>query len=115
MLDTKAIRCLGSLRPPKCGGKPVPCNPLGAHFDAFVNFVPDRHNRRAIEAAIARRAGCRDDRGALLWGSPRQVGPSCGPSATRGCATWSSHPCPVLCPSVRPANGCGPPCGSPAA
>ncbi|ETZ97436.1 hypothetical protein I545_6819 [Mycobacterium kansasii 662] len=33
--------------------KPVPCTLSGPHFDAFVNFVPDRHNRRAIEAAIA--------------------------------------------------------------
>ncbi|WP_262490872.1 LLM class flavin-dependent oxidoreductase [Mycobacterium simiae] len=73
MLDTKAIRLLGLAAPADLWRQAGAVHPLGAHFDTFVDFVPDRHSRQAIEAAIAAVPDAVMTEGPLLWGTPQQV------------------------------------------
>lgn len=73
MLDTRAVRMLGLVAPADVWRQTGAVHPLGAHFDTFVDFVPDRHGRRAVEHAIAAVPDAVMTEGPLLWGTPRQV------------------------------------------
>ncbi|ARG55429.1 MULTISPECIES: LLM class flavin-dependent oxidoreductase [Mycobacterium] len=73
MLDTRAVRMLGLVAPADVWRQAGAVHPLGAHFDTFVDFVPDRHGRRAVEHAIAAVPDAVMTEGPLLWGTPRQV------------------------------------------
>ncbi|WP_090609942.1 LLM class flavin-dependent oxidoreductase [Mycobacterium lentiflavum] len=73
MLETKAIRLLGLGAPADVWRQAGAVHPLGEHFNALVDFVPDRHDRRTIEEAIAAVPDAVMTGGPLLWGTPEQV------------------------------------------
>ncbi len=73
MLETKAIRLLGLGAPADLWRQAGAVHPLGEHFNALVDFVPDRHDRRMIEEAIAAVPDAVMTEGPLLWGTPEQV------------------------------------------
>jgi phthiodiolone/phenolphthiodiolone dimycocerosates ketoreductase len=73
MLETKAIRLLGLGAPADLWRQAGAVHPLGEHFNALVDFVPDRHDRRTIEEAIAAVPDAVMTEGPLLWGTPQQV------------------------------------------
>jgi phthiodiolone/phenolphthiodiolone dimycocerosates ketoreductase len=73
MLKTKAIRLLGLGAPAQVWQRAGVAHPLGEHFNALVDFVPDRHDRAVIEQAIAAVPEAVMTDGPLLWGTPEQV------------------------------------------
>jgi phthiodiolone/phenolphthiodiolone dimycocerosates ketoreductase len=73
MLTTKAIRLLGLGAPPEVWRRAGATHPLGENFNAMADFVPDRHDRRVIEEAIAAVPDMVMTDGSLLWGTPDQV------------------------------------------
>ncbi len=73
MLKHKGIRLLGLGAPAEvwqCSGVP---HPLGEHFNALVDFVPDRHDRALIEDAVAAVPESVMTDGPLLWGTAERV------------------------------------------
>lgn len=73
MLRAKAIRLLGLGAPTEVWRRAGAVHPLGDDFDAPVDFVPDRHDRAQLEAAIAAVPDAVMTDGPLLWGTPEQV------------------------------------------
>jgi phthiodiolone/phenolphthiodiolone dimycocerosates ketoreductase len=73
MLDSRAIRAFALAAPAELWRKVGREHPLGAGFRGYVDIIPERYDRRTIEAAIAAvpRELVRD--GPLLWGTPEQV------------------------------------------
>jgi phthiodiolone/phenolphthiodiolone dimycocerosates ketoreductase len=73
MLDSKAIRAFALAAPAELWRNVGREHPLGAGFRGYVDIIPERYDRRTIEAAIAAvpRELVRD--GPLLWGTPEQV------------------------------------------
>jgi phthiodiolone/phenolphthiodiolone dimycocerosates ketoreductase len=73
MLETKAIRAFGLMAPADVWRRAGVVHPLGEHFNAVVDFVPDRYDRRMMEDAIAAVPEAVITEGPLLWGTPEQV------------------------------------------
>lgn len=73
MLETKAIRALGLATPVELWHKIGREHPLGEQFHRYVDFVPERYDRKTIEAAIAAVPLKLIQEGPLLWGTPEQV------------------------------------------
>ena len=73
MLETKAIRSLGLSAPAELWRKAGVEHPFGEHFRGYVDFVPERYDRRTIEEAIAAVPPGLLDEGTLMWGTPEQV------------------------------------------
>jgi len=73
MLDTKAIRSLGLMAPAEVWRQAGAVHPFGEHFNALVDFVPDRYDRQTMDAAIAAVPATLMAEGPLLWGTPKQV------------------------------------------
>ncbi|WP_235683607.1 LLM class flavin-dependent oxidoreductase [Mycolicibacterium fluoranthenivorans] len=73
MLETKAIRSLGLMAPAEVWRQAGAVHPFGEHFNALVEFVPDRYDRRTIDEAIAAVPAALMAEGPLLWGTPAQV------------------------------------------
>ena len=73
MLETKAVRLLGLGAPADLWRQAGAVHPLGEHFNALVDFVPDHYDRRAVEEAIAAVPDAVMTEGPLLWGTPEQV------------------------------------------
>ena len=73
MLNHRAIRLLGLGAPAAVWRRAGAVHPLGEDFNAIVDFVPDRHDRAVVEAAIAAVPEQVMTDGPLLWGTPAQV------------------------------------------
>ena len=73
MLHSKAIRLLGLGAPAEVWQRAGVRHPLGEDYNAIVDFVPDRHDRATVEAAIAAVPDAVMTEGPLLWGTPTQV------------------------------------------
>jgi phthiodiolone/phenolphthiodiolone dimycocerosates ketoreductase len=74
MLKTKAIRLLGLGAPADLWRQAGVVHPLGEHFNALVDFVPDHtYDRPTVEEAIAAVPDAVMTEGSLLWGTPEQV------------------------------------------
>lgn len=73
MLATKAIRSLGLMAPADVWRQAGAVHPFGEHFNALVDFVPDRYDRRTLDEAIAAVPAALMAEGPLLWGTPKQV------------------------------------------
>jgi phthiodiolone/phenolphthiodiolone dimycocerosates ketoreductase len=73
MLNTKVIRSLGLMAPPELWRQAGVAHPFGEHFNALVDFVPDRYDRNTLEDAIAAVPDAVMTEGPLLWGSPQQL------------------------------------------
>jgi len=73
MLRHRAIRLLGLGAPARVWERAGAVHPLGPDFNAIVDFVPDRHDPRLIEDAIATVPEEVMTEGSLLWGTPAQV------------------------------------------
>lgn len=73
MLRHKAIRLLGLGAPPQVWQRAGVQHPLGEHYDAIVEFVPDRHDPEFVKAAIDAVPDAVMTEGSLLWGTPEQV------------------------------------------
>jgi phthiodiolone/phenolphthiodiolone dimycocerosates ketoreductase len=73
MLETKAIRSLGLSASAEVWQKAGAEHPFGEHFRGYVDFLPERYDRRTIEEAIAAVPSGLVDEGPLLWGTPEQV------------------------------------------
>jgi len=73
MLNTKVIRALGLMAPPELWRQAGAAHPFGEHFNALVDFVPDRYDRQTLDEAIAAVPDAVMTDGPLLWGTPEQV------------------------------------------
>ncbi len=73
MLNTRAIRAFGLAAPAELWRKVGHEHPFGEHFRGYVDFVPERYDRRTLEEAIAAVPPELVDEGPLLWGTPEQV------------------------------------------
>lgn len=68
MLETRAIRAPADIWH-KVGAE----HPFGEHFRGYVDFVPERYDRRTIEEAIAAVPPGLVEEGPLMWGTPEQL------------------------------------------
>ena len=73
MLETKAIRAFGLAAPAELWRKVGAEHPFGEHFRGYVDFVPERYDRRTIEEAIAAVPPGLVEEGPLIWGTPEQL------------------------------------------
>jgi phthiodiolone/phenolphthiodiolone dimycocerosates ketoreductase len=73
MLETKAIRAFGLAAPADLWRKAGAEHPFGEHFRGYVDFVPDRYDRKTLEQAIAAVPPELAEEGPLMWGTPEQV------------------------------------------
>lgn len=73
MLKTKVIRALGLMAPADLWRQAGVVHPFGEHFNALVDFVPDRYDRSTMDEAIAAVPDDLIAEGPLLWGTPDQV------------------------------------------
>lgn len=73
MLETKALRAFGLAAPAELWRRTGAEHPFGEHFRGYVDFLPERYERRTIEEAIAAVQPGLVDEGPLLWGTPEQV------------------------------------------
>lgn len=73
MLQNRAIRLLGLGAPAQVWQRAGVQHPLGADYNAIVEFVPDRHDRAVVEEAINSVPDAVMTEGPLLWGTPAQV------------------------------------------
>jgi phthiodiolone/phenolphthiodiolone dimycocerosates ketoreductase len=48
-------------------------HPFGEHFRGYVDFVPERYDRKTLEQAIAAVSPELAEEGPLMWGTPEQV------------------------------------------
>jgi hypothetical protein len=113
MLETKVIRAFGLMASAELWRQSGAVHPFGEHFNALVDFVPDHYDRQRMDEAIAAVPAALMAEGPCCGVLPNKSWPSCGPSATRDCATWSSHPSQVWFPNTQPSMDFGPPGGSP--
>lgn len=72
MLDTRVIRYFGLLAPAELWRKVGRAHPFGDDFRGFIDFLPERHTRAELDAAIAEVPTELADQG-LIWGTPEQV------------------------------------------
>lgn len=73
MLETKAVRAFGLVAPAELWHSIGREHPLGAQFRGYVDFVPERYDRKTLEAAIAAVPPELIRESPLLWGTPEQV------------------------------------------
>jgi phthiodiolone/phenolphthiodiolone dimycocerosates ketoreductase len=73
MLETKAIRAFGLAAPAGLWRKVGAEHPFGDDFRGYVDFVPERYDRREIEDAIAAVPPGLVDEGPLMWGTSEQA------------------------------------------
>ena len=73
MLNTKAIRAFGLSAPAELWHRVGAEHPLGEEFRGYMDFVPERYDRKTIEEAIAAVPIKLLEEGPLLWGTPEQV------------------------------------------
>ena len=73
MLDSKVIRAFGLMAPADVWRRAGVTHPFGDHFNPLVDFVPDRYDRRMMDAAIAAVPREVLAGGPLLWGTPEHV------------------------------------------
>jgi phthiodiolone/phenolphthiodiolone dimycocerosates ketoreductase len=73
MLSTRVIRSLGLMASPELWRQAGTVHPFGADFNALVDFVPDRYDRKTMEAAIDAVPDAVMTQGPLMWGSPQQI------------------------------------------
>ncbi|HEU5440529.1 MAG TPA: LLM class flavin-dependent oxidoreductase [Ktedonobacterales bacterium] len=73
MLDTKVIRAFGLSAPAELWHKLGREHPFGERLRGYVDIVPERYDRKTIEAAIAAVPPELLQEGLLLWGTPEQV------------------------------------------
>lgn len=73
MLDTKAVRAFGLVAPAELWRKVGREHPLGAGFRGYLDFVPERYDRKTLDAAIAAVPPELLFESPLLWGTPEQV------------------------------------------
>ena len=73
MLNTKLVRYFYLLVPADVWRQAGSEHPLGKHFRGYVDFVPERYDRKTLEEAIAAVPNEVVTEGPLLWGTPEQV------------------------------------------
>lgn len=73
MLDTKLVRFFGLLLPADAWREAGREHPLGENFRGYVDFVPERYDRKTLEEAIAVVPPELAAQGPLMWGTPDQV------------------------------------------
>lgn len=73
MLDTKLMRFFGLLLPADVWRGAGSEHPFGEDFRGFVDFVPERYDRKTLEDAIAVVPTELVSEGPLMWGTPEQV------------------------------------------
>ena len=73
MLDTKLVRFFGLLLPPEAWQQAGSEHPFGDNFRGFVDFVPERYDRKTLEDAISVVPTELAVEGPLAWGTPEQV------------------------------------------
>jgi phthiodiolone/phenolphthiodiolone dimycocerosates ketoreductase len=73
MLETKAIRSFGLTAPAELWRKVGLEHPFGEHFRGYVDFVPERYDRRTIEEAISAVPPGLVEEGPLMWGTLEQL------------------------------------------
>jgi phthiodiolone/phenolphthiodiolone dimycocerosates ketoreductase len=73
MLETKAIRSFGLSAPAELWRSFGAEHPFGEDFRGYVDFVPERYDRRTIEEAIAAVPPGLVEAGPLMWGTPEQL------------------------------------------
>jgi phthiodiolone/phenolphthiodiolone dimycocerosates ketoreductase len=73
MLDTKLVRFFGLLLPPEAWQQAGSEHPFGDDFRGFVDFVPERYDRKTLEDAISVVPTELAVEGPLAWGTPEQV------------------------------------------
>lgn len=73
MLETKVIRALSLMAPADVWRQAGAVHPLGEHFNALVDFVPNDYDRQTMDEAIAAVPATLVCEGPLLWGTPDQV------------------------------------------
>jgi phthiodiolone/phenolphthiodiolone dimycocerosates ketoreductase len=73
MLDTKLIRFFGLLLSADAWRRAGSEHPFGENFRGFVDFVPERYDRKTLEDAIAQVPTELAAEGPLAWGTPEQV------------------------------------------
>lgn len=72
LLDTKLIRFFGLLVPAATWRNLGLAHPFGDDFRGYLDFLPERHTRQELDAAIAAVPTEVADAG-LIWGTPDQV------------------------------------------
>ncbi len=72
-LETKAIRAFGLLAPAERWHKIGREHPFGAQYRSYLDFLPERYDRKTLDAAIAAVPLELLYEGTLLWGTPQQV------------------------------------------
>src|SRR5215217_9638565 len=91
MLETKAIRAFGLATPAELWRRVGAEYPFGEDFRGYVDFVPERYDRKTIEEAIAAVPRGLVYESPLLWRTPRAGGQQAqGVWGRWGCVTWSS-------------------------
>jgi phthiodiolone/phenolphthiodiolone dimycocerosates ketoreductase len=73
MLQTRVIRALGLATPAELWRKAGSEHPFGEDFRGYVDFLPERYDRKMIEEAIAAVPPGLVEESPLLWGTPEQV------------------------------------------
>jgi phthiodiolone/phenolphthiodiolone dimycocerosates ketoreductase len=73
MLDTKLVRFFGLLRSAEAWREAGSEHPFGESFRGWVDFVPERYDRKTLEDAIAVVPIELVTEGQLMWGTPEQV------------------------------------------
>lgn len=73
MLDTKLVRYFHLLVPADVWRQVGSEHPLGEHFRGYVDFVPERYDRKSLEEAISAVPDDLVTEGPLVWGTPEQV------------------------------------------
>jgi phthiodiolone/phenolphthiodiolone dimycocerosates ketoreductase len=73
MLDTKLIRFFGLLLSADAWRQAGSEHPFGENFRGFVDFVPERYDRKTLQDAMAMVPTELVTDGPLAWGTPEQV------------------------------------------
>jgi phthiodiolone/phenolphthiodiolone dimycocerosates ketoreductase len=73
MLNTKLVRYFHLLVPADVWRQVGSEHPLGEHFRGYVDFVPERYDRKTLEEAITAVPNEMVTEGPLIWGTPEQV------------------------------------------
>ncbi len=73
MLNTKLVRYFHLLFPADVWRQVGSEHPFGEHFRGYVDFVPERYDRKTLEGAISAVPNKLVTEGPLIWGTPEQV------------------------------------------
>jgi phthiodiolone/phenolphthiodiolone dimycocerosates ketoreductase len=92
MLETKAIRAFGLAAPAELWRKVGAVHPFGEHFRGYVDFVPERYDRKTIEEAIAAVPPGLVEEGPLMWGTPKHLASQLRAFGELDFGTWFSPP-----------------------